>query len=274
MGGGNATAKGAMDMETAGMNTTELKHEIVFPRDLSAGDRLAMYGLMAENYRDVTPRDFERDLDKKDVAAVLRSGDGSVRGFTTFALNPGGYRAEDHDILFSGDTIIDPAYWGSLEMMRGFTVGVGRILGGLGGPASSGAPRRRLFWLLTSKGHRTYMLMALFCKVFHPCHAGGEPEELREIARRCGRLLYPAHWQEETGVLRHSGKNGPLKHELVQGTYERRQNPHVRFFLDANPGFAEGDELLCVAELHPDNSRRSARDHMLEGMTRPIFTAD
>lgn len=243
-----------------------LRHELACPGGLGPADRAAMHALMAGSYRDVTRQGFEADLDRKQLAAVLRTSDGAVRGFTTFALNPGGYRAEDHDILFSGDTVIDPAFWGSLEMMRGFTTAVGRILGGLGG--------RRLFWLLTSKGHRTYMLMAQFCKVFYPSHAGGEPEELRDIARRCGRLIYPAHWSEERGVLTYSGKNGPLKPGLVQGTYDRAGNPHVRFFLEANPGFGEGDELLCVAELRPDNARRSARELMLAGMRNPILAAD
>jgi hypothetical protein len=248
------------------IKSTNLSYDLAFPREIDSIDRRAMHELMMGSYCDVTREGFESDLDRKQLAAILRSADGKVRGFTTLALNPGGYRASDHDILYSGDTIIDPAYWGSLEMMRGFTTGVGRILGGLGG--------RRLFWLLTSKGHRTYMLMAQFCKVFYPSYVEGESEDLRAIARQCGRLLYPNHWSEEKGVLTFSGKNGPLKRGLVQGTYDRVKNPHVQFFLATNPGFGEGDELLCVAELHPENARRSAREFMLAGIQNPIVMTD
>jgi hypothetical protein len=43
---------------------------------------------------------------------------------------------------------------------------------------------------------------------------------------------------------------------------------------DRQATFAQDDELFCVAELHPDNARRSAREHMPAGMLNPILAAD
>jgi hypothetical protein len=31
------------------------------------------------------------------------------------------------------------------------------------------------------------------------------------------------------------------------------QDPHVAFFQKLNPGYAQGDELVCLARFHPDN---------------------
>jgi hypothetical protein len=58
--------------------------------------------------------------------------------------------------------------------------------------------------------------------------------------------------------VRPQGPHDRLKPQL-DGSARRRQNPHVAFFLAKNPGHAEGEELLCVASLHPDNLRPIVR---------------
>jgi hypothetical protein len=42
----------------------------------------------------------------------------------------------------------------------------------------------------------------------------------------------------------------------------------VRFFLEKNPGYARGDELVCVAEISPGNMRGLARRMLLDGAGR------
>jgi hypothetical protein len=42
----------------------------------------------------------------------------------------------------------------------------------------------------------------------------------------------------------------------------------VAFFLASNPGYAAGDELLCITELCAENLRPHARKHFLEGLRR------
>jgi hypothetical protein len=49
-----------------------------------------------------------------------------------------------------------------------------------------------------------------------------------------------------------------LKPELAVIPERRRANPHVRFFLQKNPGFAAGHELVCLAEISPQNLKRFA----------------
>jgi hypothetical protein len=31
------------------------------------------------------------------------------------------------------------------------------------------------------------------------------------------------------------------------------RDPHVAFFAEHNPGHANGDELVCLTQIHPDN---------------------
>jgi hypothetical protein len=41
----------------------------------------------------------------------------------------------------------------------------------------------------------------------------------------------------------------------------------VRFFLDANPGYAAGDELVCLAPLDADNMKLFARQCFERGLS-------
>ena len=49
--------------------------------------------------------------------------------------------------------------------------------------------------------------------------------------------------------------------------YEReRKRPDVAYFLQCNPGYASGDELVCLCELSTDNMRPLTRRLFVQGM--------
>ena len=39
-----------------------------------------------------------------------------------------------------------------------------------------------------------------------------------------------------------------------------KSNRHVKFFISKNPGFINGEELVCVTEISVDNLKRYAKD--------------
>jgi hypothetical protein len=53
--------------------------------------------------------------------------------------------------------------------------------------------------------------------------------------------------------------NGAVLPEVGGLTPARLQNPHVACFARLNPGHSRGDELVCLAEIHPDNFTDAAR---------------
>ncbi|MEQ1748451.1 MAG: hypothetical protein ABL974_03455 [Prosthecobacter sp.] len=48
--------------------------------------------------------------------------------------------------------------------------------------------------------------------------------------------------------------SGPLKAALAEVPEARQDDPHVRYFLERNPAYAEGDELVCLAEVSLANT--------------------
>ena len=145
---------------------------------------------------------------------------------------------------------------GTQELVHGFSLAAGECY----------QPDKRLLWLLLSKGHRTYSYLPLFAHRYFPAldperHAG----EWAPIVDASARKLFGESWRADLGVVKFSDSLGQLKPELVNRTRERANQRQVAFFLEQNPGFAEGDELVCMTELTPDNLRRHVRRGFEEG---------
>ena len=217
---------------------------------LTVDERDEMFALMDGHYDAVTREVFDADLARKSEVILLHDGGGKIRGFTSIAWNPCG-EMEEGDVIFSGDTVIDRECWGTQEMVRGFCRRAGEL------QRRSG---RKLYWFLISKGHRTYRYLPLFAKRFHPHPEHAEPMLKRLVGQIAGKM-FGAAWKDDEGVIRFDGSAGHLREEL-DGM--REGNPWVEFFLRKNPGYATGDELVCLTEMSEENLLRSARAAFLE----------
>jgi hypothetical protein len=210
-----------------------------------------LYELHAASYDDVDPGRFRRDLAEKRWVILLREADaGRVVGFSTqrtLDATVGGRRVR---ALFSGDTVIDPAYWGEQALVRAFCRLIGRL--------QSEADGRALFWFLISKGHRTYLYLPTFFVDFWPRHDRPTPPFEAEAIRVLAEGRYPGEFDAVSGLIRPRGARDRLKRSLDTSA-QRARNPHVAFFLSRNPGHAEGHELACLADLQPANIRPHVR---------------
>ena len=221
-----------------------LRGAIVARAELSACDLDAMYALMVRHYDGVERGKFLADLAEKDGALLLRGDDGSIRGFSSYRLlagtaPTGGYRA-----LFSGDTIVDARAWGSMVTLRTLGTLFGRLLAVPGDP---------LYWLLLSKGIRTYLLLPLMFRRFCPGGgpSGGSIEH--SVLEHLARERFGAAFCAATSVVRPAAPADRLKPEWARVSPARLADPDVRFFMSRNPGHVVGDELVSIARIAHDN---------------------
>jgi len=223
---------------------------------LSPGEMDAMHDLMTACY-DAVPRErFDKDLSNKDEVLLLHDGSGNLCGFTTLAWNPAG-RIEEGDVLFSGDTIIDARFRGSQELVKAFCHRAGQW------KAVHGRP---LYWFLISKGHRTYLYLPLSAKRFHP-HPKNQENEWQALAGKVATRMFGDFWKPDEGLIRFPSSHGHLRETIVPS---RGRNPLVKYFLERNPRYHAGEELVCLTELSTTNLRRSALGAFEAGMrTRP-----
>ena len=176
---------------------------------------------------------------------------GRLRGFSTLLIYetapPDG---EPVTVVYSGDTIVEPGAWGTAALPKSWIAAVRAL--------RERHPRGRLWWLLLTSGFRTYRFLPVFWREFWPRHDALTPPEARDLLDFLAASRFGARFSPETGVVRFLEPQ-VLREGLDEIPEGRLGGPHVAFFLEKNPGWARGDELVCLTELAEGNLTPAGR---------------
>lgn len=228
----------------------------VAPPTLDERQRGQMFDLFARHYQDVSRQAFEADLAAKDSAILLRAS-GALIGFTTLAFSTMTLGERRIAIVFSGDTIVDLAFWGEQVLARVWLGQIGRF--------AAGHQDHEVYWFLIVKGHRTYRYLPTFAREYVPSADRNDRAELVALRNFIAGERFGDAFDPATGIIRFGEPRGKLDPALAEPLPRELANPHVRYFLTANPGYREGDELACLCALAPDNMRPRARRWFADG---------
>lgn len=198
---------------------------------LTGLQRAAMLALMQAHFDGVTATQFATDLAEKNWVILLEDGAGNIRGFSTLLVYESAVAPVR--VVYSGDTIVDRAAWGSSVLARTWIAAVREL--------------RADYWLLITSGFRTYRFLPVFWREFWPWwNAPQVPPLLDALARERFGHCY------EDGLVRFE-RPQVLRGELQEVPTGREVDPHIAFFTSRNPGWARGDELVCLCDLSPAN---------------------
>ena len=221
-----------------------------------------MFSLFERYYDGTGFKIFRRDLLAKDRVVLLRDHSGALRGFSTLAVYTREYRGHPLKVVFSGDTIIDEPAWGSHAFAFAWLRWVGAL--------KAEAPEVPLYWLLISKGHRTYRYLPAFSRTYYPAHDAATPGPVQALMDFLAADRFGVAYKAGSGVLRFAGSEGRLRPHFARIPEKDLRLPEVHYFLQRNPGYAQGDELVCLCELAAGNLRPIARRVFESGATREI----
>ncbi len=218
-----------------------LNYKIVPRQEITAEQRRTMFELLESHYANAFWPQFNADLDEKHWAILLfcPQTDKLVGFSTQVLLEP----VDNCHILYSGDTIIAREYWGSITLPVAFLELVNKI--------KAAHPGDRLFWMLISKGLRTYKFLSVFLTEYYPHHTLQTPEQVKAMMNLTGTRKFGQKFKPEKGIIEAGANDQYLKEEYQPD--ENKSNPVASFFFSANPEYTKGDELLCFAELSDDN---------------------
>jgi hypothetical protein len=223
--------------------------------DLVQAEREAMLRLLGAHFEGVTRATFERDLREKNWVLLLED-QGRLRGFSTLLLYETCHAGATLTVVYSGDTLVEPEAWGSAALARSW-IGSIQALRRL-------HPRGSLYWLLLASGFRTYRFLPVFWREFHPrFDALPAPDELA-LRSALTRERFGSRYRPELGIVRLDAPQ-VLRGELAHVPAPRRADPHVAFFLERNPGWTRGDELVCLTEIAEHNLTAAGRRMWREG---------
>lgn len=232
-----------------------LTARLVSPQELGPAARSGLYELLDESFSATTQELFERDLDEKDWVVLLEEREsGQPAGFSTQKRLFLTVDGEPLAALFSGDTIVRPQFWGEPTLARAWAR--------LAFDFAEAERPLRAFWFLICSGYKTYRFLPVFFRTFHPRREEPIPPETRRILDAFAGSRYPREYDPVRGVVRLLDAT-PLRAGVADVTPQRLADPDIAFFVEANPGHADGDELACLTEIAPDNLTRAGRRMLL-----------
>jgi hypothetical protein len=225
-------------------NEVQLTGQLVRVAEIDVRRRDEMYALMDAYYENMNYSTFAADLNEKDwVIQIVDAASNTLKGFSTQVLIQSSVDGRSIRALFSGDTIVSSDRRGQQKLFQ--------YSGWLCRRLMDTYPYDELYWLLISKGYKTYRFLPLFFREFYPRFDSNTPARYQTVIDSLGRHIDPARYDQQTGILRAGPSGCRLRPGVADVTADRLRDQHVRFFADANPGHASGDELCCVAPLTP-----------------------
>jgi hypothetical protein len=178
-------------------------------RSLDAATRARAFALFQHAYEGADRARFEHDLAEKQLVILLRDRQtANLKGFSTVLLRDVRTRRGTGTLVFSGDTVIDRAYWGQKHLQVAFA----RLLVRL----KLRSPHRPLYWFLISKGWRTYLLMANAFERAVPRYDVDDDSELRRLLDAQASARFGPQYDPERGVIHYT-----TPHERVRAGLAR-----------------------------------------------------
>jgi hypothetical protein len=211
--------------------------------DCGSADRRACFDLLGRLFLGVRWDEFVRDFDEKDAVMLLRDAEtGAIGGFSTVTELELAVAGAPVPVVFSGDTAVLAEYRKSLAL--------GQELARHFWEARERHPGRPVSYVLISKGWRTYKILPFFFREFFPRHDAATPPFERALIDAFGSATYPGLYAD--GLIRF-GADAPRLRPDGADAFPAREDAHTAFFLRANSGYLDGDELVCAARIEPAN---------------------
>ena len=188
-----------------------------------------MFSLLAAHFVGVDRTTFDRDLEDKSCAILLEDEAGDVRGFSTMVVYESCASGTPISVVYSGDTIVDRAWWGSPALARTWVRAVRQLA-----PASE--PRDVYWLLLTSDSELT--ASCRYSSV-NSTRASTRPTPPRDasLLDALARERFGQHYDAASGVVRFDAARRFWRRISITLPAGRVPDPHVAFFLERNPGF-------------------------------------
>jgi hypothetical protein len=229
-----------------------VEFNLVSRAQLGGAEKAEMFHLLTQHFTGVTSEQFARDLAEKNLMILLRRSETLV-GFSTLLAYTTTFDGEAVNVIYSGDTIVTPDAWGTTALPRAWVAGVEASRARL--------PSGRCFWLLLTSGFRTYRFLPVFWRDFFPRFDVFTPPRTRQLLNHLAQERFGPQFDSARGIVRFAQPQ-KLRGRLNGVPSGRENDPHVAFFLSRNSEYAEGDELVCLTELCPENLTLAGRRMM------------
>ena len=202
-----------------------------------------MFKIFETYYEKTNHEHFIRDLRSKDKVILLKDTAGDIRGFSTIVEFNLIINGREQHIVYSGDTIIVSDFRGTSALTMEFLKNILK--------AKIKNLNKPVWWLLVSKGYKTYLLLANNFIEYFPRYDKETTVGVKSILKDSTDILFPGCYCEDTGIVGTENNEhevlkstvAPISEELIE------KYPRIKFFNDINPNWGQGEELACIGRV-------------------------
>ncbi|MEW7986771.1 MAG: hypothetical protein AB2805_18460 [Candidatus Thiodiazotropha sp.] len=216
---------------------------------LSPAEKQRIVTLYLQYYDAANHDQVLHDLECKREVLLLES-ENAIVGFTSLQVFNYRWRNQPIQVVYSGDTVVERKHWGQQTLAFRWIQRMTEI--------KQEEPEKPLYWFVIVKGHRTFKYLPAFGKSFYP-HWSIDCSNLKPLADYIATDLFGEHYNPATGVVEYEHSRGHLKPDIAEPSEEELQKPSVRFFMEKNPNYRIGHELVCLCELEQSNMKAFTR---------------
>jgi hypothetical protein len=201
-----------------------------------------MHKVFVQYYHNANLHNFVTDMGKKTGVIILQEKNTKkIIGFSTWTELDITTNGKKSIGIFSGDTVVEKEYWGNKELQKTF---VKQLL-----KTKIKNPQTSVFWLLISKGYKTYLLLTNNFPKHYPSHKRNNIK-LESIVDEYCEQLYADAYNKDNRLLNFGDNYQYLKDDVAEITpHMTDENLEIRHFTKLNPSWQQGTELPCVGEV-------------------------
>ncbi len=213
--------------------------------ECSLKEQKECYHLLLAEFAGIRWDEFIRDFNEKEHVILLIGPEEKIVGFSTIMIIDLQVEEKIVKAIFSGDTTVHRAHRDSV----GFAVEFAKFFV----KTIEMFPAQEIYYVLISKGWRTYRILPFYFKHFVPHHGTSITSYEQSVMDAFGYKKYPHNYNASTGLLMFDGDVQRLKPESIDALPMSRNDFHGQFFISKNPEYLRGNELVCIAQVAYDN---------------------
>lgn len=199
-----------------------------------------MYALFEKYYVDISFEQFNEDLKEKTHVMFIRNDKNELVGFSTI-FRKKIKTAGTGTFLYSGDTVIRQDYWGSKFLQKAFFWFILKT--------KLASPFEPVYWMLISKGFKTYMMMKRNFISCWPRWEGSTPTHLKRTQDAFYQIKFGSAYKQDLDLIVFDQSKGAVKGDIAAPSEDSKKDLDVQYFLKKNPNYQEGEELACITEI-------------------------
>jgi hypothetical protein len=221
------------------LQADRVKSNVVLASDLTDQHQAQMYEVYAKYYDTTTFEIFKKDLSEK-THVIIFTHHGRIIGFATKFLKEIPELGKGL-FLFSGDTVMEQEYWGSKKLQKAFFWFTLR--------ERLRRPFTPFYWMLISKGFKTYKMMRNNYPISYPQYKKPTPPEFQRRMDQFYAGKFGESYRPELGLIIFDFPSAAVKGDIAKPREKDLVNPDISYFLEKNPDYQKGVELACITEI-------------------------